>query len=470
MKKKRGFTWILVVVIILFVLIAGGFFLRRVNASANAAANSYQIEVASTGTITDVIGGTGNVSSKQSTTVVWQTSGVVKNVLVNQNDPVSSSQPLASLDPNSLSQSVLQAKSDLINLQSQLDDLYSNTSLNYAQAQLAVITDQTNLDDMVKAREQLNYARCDQNTIDEYQTEYQNQVDRVTNLEAINDGSTNIVNALRAARQARDTAYANYNYCVTPRSQSEIAEADAKVAQAQATLALDQSKLDAISPSNPDPNQVAALQAKITADQTIINAADLKAPFAGNVTEINIQPGDQVSAGTPAFRIDDLSQMLVDVQISEVDINRVQLGQNATLTFDAINGKEYQAVVSKIASVGTSSQNVVDFTVTLTITNPDADIKPGMTAVVNIIAQQYENVLLIPNQAIRVVDGNRVVYIQETSGILTPVTVDLGISSDSYSQVLGGELKAGNRIVLNPPDISTTPQNPGFGQRLFGGG
>lgn len=469
MKKKRNYTWIIVVVVIIGLFVGWRFILRPLRVTANNAANSLQIEVASTGTITDIIGGTGNVRSKQSTTLIWQTSGIVKTITVSENDPITPDQVLASLDPATLSQSILQAKADVINLQSQLDDLYSNTTLNYAQAQLAVITDQKNLDDMVKAREQLNYARCDQTTIDEYHTEYQNQVDQVTQLEAINDGSTRIVNALRNARQARDSAFANYNYCISPRSTSDIAEADAKVTQAQATLALDQSKLDSITPSNPDPNQVAALQAKITADQTIINLADLRSPITGTVTEIDIQPGDQVSAGTTAFRIDDLSQMLVDVQISEVDINRVQLGQPATLTFDAISGKEYQGTVSKIASVGVSTQNVVDYSVTITITNPDSDIKPGMTAVVNITANKYENILLVPNQAIRVVDGNRVVYIQDSTGNLSTVTVDLGISSDAYSQVLGGDLKVGDRIVLNPSDTATTPSAQGA-RGLFGGG
>ena len=67
--------------------------------------------------------------------------------------------------------------------------------------------------------------------------------------------------------------------------------------------------------------------------------AHLTAPFAGTVTEASLSPGDQVTAGTLAFRVDDLSSLLVDVELSEVDINSVTVGQTVTLSFDAILGQ-----------------------------------------------------------------------------------------------------------------------------------
>ena len=85
-----------------------------------------------------------------------------------------------------------------------------------------------------------------------------------------------------------------------------------------------------------DPDDIAAAESRITALNATINLARLTAPFSGTVTEVNGMIGDQVNAGTLAFRIDDLSHLLVDVQIPEVDINSIRVGQSVDLAFDAI--------------------------------------------------------------------------------------------------------------------------------------
>jgi HlyD family secretion protein len=140
----------------------------------------------------------------------------------------------------------------------------------------------------------------------------------------------------------------------------------------------------------------------------------------------------------------------VDVEVSEVDINQIDVGQDVLLTFDAILGKEYQGEVREVALVGTDVQGVVDFIVTVELTDPDKDVKPGMTAAVNIATKQLQDVLLVPNRAVRIKDGQRVIYILR-DGAPTAVDVTLGASSESYSEVLDGDLKEGDQIVLNPP-------------------
>jgi HlyD family secretion protein len=147
----------------------------------------------------------------------------------------------------------------------------------------------------------------------------------------------------------------------------------------------------------------------------------------------------------------DLSTMYVDVDLSEVDINQIKAGQDAALTFDAILGKEYHGKVVEVSQVGTAIQDVVDFTVTIELTDADADVKPGMTAAVNIVSRQLADVLMVPNRAVRIVDGSQTVYILK-DGQIMPVTITLGASSDVASEVLEGELQVGDAIVLNPPD------------------
>jgi HlyD family secretion protein len=191
--------------------------------------------------------------------------------------------------------------------------------------------------------------------------------------------------------------------------------------------------------------------------------AKLTAPFAGTITKVDVKPGDQVSPASIAFRLDNLDSLLVDVQVSEVDINSIQVGQPVDLSFDAILDKQYKGVVSQVAPVGDVIQGVVEFDVTVELIDADQNVKPGMTAAVNIVVDQITDALLVPNRAVRVVDGQRVVYILSNNQ-LKSVNVTLGASSDSESQVTDGDLRLGDQIVLNPPqDLFSTggPFGPG---------
>ena len=102
--------------------------------------------------------------------------------------------------------------------------------------------------------------------------------------------------------------------------------------------------------------------------------------------------------------------------------------------------------------MGTASSGVVNFTVKIKLTDADGDVKPGMTAGVTITTQQLEDVLLVPNRSVRLVDNKRVVYILQ-AGRLIPVNIELGATSDLNSEVVGGDLKVGDVIVLNPPAV-----------------
>ncbi len=146
--------------------------------------------------------------------------------------------------------------------------------------------------------------------------------------------------------------------------------------------------------------------------------------------------------------------MLVDVEIPEVDINRVQVNQSATITFDAIQTKQYEGKVVEVARVGNSGEGVVNFTVKVELINPDDQVLPGMTAAVNIIVNQLNDVLLIPNRAVRLLEGERVVYVlRDNLPVVVPIKI--GASSDTYSELAEGEIAENELIILNPPtDIS----------------
>lgn len=210
----------------------------------------------------------------------------------------------------------------------------------------------------------------------------------------------------------------------------------------------------------PAQSDVDALKSRIAAAQAVLDNAYIEAPFAGTITDVEPKPGDLVSSGVTAFRVDDLSRLLLDVEVSEVDINRVQVGQDAIMTFDAILGKEYHGKVVEVAPVGNVVEGVVNFTVTVELTDADDAIKSGMTAAVNTVVSKLENVLLIPNRAVRLQDSKRVVYVMK-DGKMTPVPVTLGASSDTDSELVSGDLKEGDLIVLNPPETFGSPGGGG---------
>ena len=161
------------------------------------------------------------------------------------------------------------------------------------------------------------------------------------------------LSALVNARKNRDRALYNLNYALGKPDIDEVAEASARVELAQASLDDAQREWDRLK-DGPDPDDIAAAEARVESIEATLELSELKAPFAGRVTLVDSKVGDQVSPGTVSFRVDDLSHMLVDVQIPEVDISRIAVGQDVRLTFDAIRDKDYNGKVIEVARVGNS--------------------------------------------------------------------------------------------------------------------
>jgi HlyD family secretion protein len=378
----------------------------------------FQTAAAERGNLAATVGATGSVRARQSATLTWQTSGVVESVNAEIGSVVSADDALASLAKSSLSQNVILAEADLVNAQIALEDLLtSNTALLEAQRRV---------DDAEKAYKKAYNWRLKLNgKIDIKEWVY----DKFGNLKL--------------------KEYKGYA------SQATIEQADKDLALAESRLDDARREYERLL-AGPDSAEVAAAKARVEAAQATLNMAHLIAPFNGTVTQANPAVGDQVSAGTAGFRIDDLSHLLVDVQVSEVDINSVKVGQEAALTFDAILGEEYHGKVSQVGQAGETVQGVVSFTVTVELTDADELVKPGMTAAVNIVVEEVQNILLIPNRAVRLVNGNRVVYLLR-DGQPVQVRVRLGASSDTMSVLLEGEVQEGDPIILNPPSPGGGP-------------
>jgi len=148
----------------------------------------------------------------------------------------------------------------------------------------------------------------------------------------------------------------------------------------------------------PAPEDIAAAQARVTAAQSTLEKTRIVAPFKGTISEVFSKPNDLVSPGTPAFRLDDLSSLSVDVGVSEIDINLVEVGQQVILTFDAIQDKQYSGRVVEVSPVGTTSLGIVDFMVKVDLTDADKLVRPGMTAAVEILVGQTAEAMHAPHR------------------------------------------------------------------------
>lgn len=511
--KKKVFWRILVLVIILAV--AGVLVYRKVAASQAAqTTGSLRTATVTLGDVASTISGVGTMRSKQSATVNWQTSGKVEAVDVTIGQQVSAGDVLASLEPASLSTNIIQAQADLISAQNDLEDLQTPDPLKIAQAEKALAQAQETLDNLLNPSPtailqaeaavteaesavedaqagvtKLSYGRGSQEQLELARASYLLAEQKVELMQdKYNDTSGQYdsdpqkalaLSNLAAAEAARDKALATLNWYLGKPGDEEISEANLKLALAEAALAEAQDSLDSL--KNPTETDIAIAEAtvkdaekalddarngaseeeliiaqtRVTVAQATLDQAHLTAPFNGVITDMDVLEGDLVSQGTEAFRIHDLSMLFVDLSISEVDIQLVKVGQEARLTFDAIPDIEYTGVVTKIGMAATISQSVVNYPVTVQITNADASIFPGMTAAVSIVVEKVENVLVVPNQALRTTNGQRTVTVLfEGEQISVPVTV--GLTSDSMSEISSTQLREGDTVVVNTTTTTTS--------------
>lgn len=464
--RKR--TWLILIAVI--VVGVGGYLIYN-GVRQNQQSNSqYQTVTLTRGELTSIVGATGTVRARQTAMVSWSTSGQIAKILVEVGQKVSAGEELATLDQGSLPQNVILASADLVSAQRSLETVL-NSSTAMAQAELALVTAQKNYNSAIGNQLSANTQRnANQDQVDAARAAVVIAQDKVKKAEdyynrfsETPDSDPNKAAALSSlanARQSLDQAQKNLNYFLNIPSTMDVNESAAKVALAKAQLEDAQREYDRLK-NGPDPQDVAAARARVTALQATVDMAKLVAPFAGTVTQSDSLVGDYVAPGVQSFRIDDLSHYYVDVQLSEADINKISNGQTVNVTFDAILGKTYEGRVTSAARVGTVTPNGVVYTVTVEILNPDDQLLPGMTAAANIVISQIKDVLIVPNRAVRSIDQNLVVYILKNN-VPTPVTIKLGASSDTESEILSGDVKEGDLIVLNPPSsfISAAGRGP----------
>ena len=249
----------------------------------------------------------------------------------------------------------------------------------------------------------------------------------------------------------------------------------AKANRSSAYAKYNQTKSDSRSDSYDIRIQAAAVtQAKENYQEALDNLeqSTLKSPIVGTVLAINASVGEQVagtsssgaggqstsgagqtdssstsSSSTDFMVIADLSKLLVEASVDQVDIPKIAKDQNITITLDAMSGTEFKGKVVNIDPIANNTQDVITYNIKTSIESPDPKIQLGMTADLKIDLGEHKDVLLVPNLAVRSQDGSKVVQ-KMIDGTPTDVTVEVGLSDEENTEITSGLLE-GDEIVVN---------------------
>jgi HlyD family secretion protein len=275
------------------------------------------------------------------------------------------------------------------------------------------------------------------------------------------------------AQSELDTAEAN-----AQSSQAQVASAEASLAQAQA--AVNEAEVNLRYTTIVSPTDGIVISRSVDVGQTV--AASLQAPTLFTIAE-------------------DLRKMQVNTSVAESDVGRLEPGMRATFTVDAWPGVSFEGTVRQIRNAATTVQNVVTYDAVIDVSNPDLKLKPGMTANVTFITGERDNVLAVPNTALRFrppvpegaqaqgaqgqrpqgqagvggsgqgrgtgsgqalpADAKRVWVLRE--GRPAPVRIRTGLSDGTVTEVVEGELKEGDAVLTSVASTTATGSQPAAG-------
>jgi len=301
-------------------------------------------------------------------------------------------------------------------------------------------------------------------------------------------------------------------------ARASLQAADARLAQAQATVFEAQSELDRLVevrelsggrvPSQRDLDAAEAALARARADEAAADAqiaegratldaietdllrATIRSPIDGIVLDRQVDPGQTVAASfqTPVLftLAEDLARMELSVAVDEADIGRVAPDQLATFRVDAYPDRTFASRVAEVRSAPATLEGVVTYETLLSVDNPGELLKPGMTATADIVVEQVEDALLVPNAALRftppvavpqegeeeaptgllgslfgrrpggpdrprdtaAVEGQATVWVVR-DGRIEAVLVATGATDGQSTRLVSGELDAGDRVAVD---------------------
>jgi HlyD family secretion protein len=474
-RKSTLKWWHVLGILVLAGGAAGGIYWWRSQAGSAAVTggkavssqSGYQTTTARMASLSTSASGTGTLVTTRSVTLGFDSKNTIAEIDVQPGDQVQTGAQLAVLDGlAAMKLDVSNNELALQDAQKTLDTLKTGGVATIAQAQADLDSAQKAVDDAQANLRQKGVPRCYPSQTQSYFDKYFAAKKRADPWEAelanpnSKYGRDFILEQLAPLVKARDSNYISWVYC--------LGYTDAEVQQSQANLQLAQAKLGeaqktyqaAQANGGIDPVQlkiaeaaVANAQLQLTKSQQTLNSAVLLAPFAGTITAVNGSVGQAASGNV--LTLSDLSNLQIQVNMDESDLESFQVGCPATITFTGLSSQTFTGEVTQITPVLVSVRNVdmaqimVDFN---RGTLMQTKTYLGLQANVEVTCNSSGNVLVIPTQALhRASDGATYVYVLNGN---TPEkrTVETGESTTALVEIRSG-LSEGERVVLTAANL-----------------
>jgi len=278
------------------------------------------------------------------------------------------------------------------------------------------------------------------------------------------------------------SAYGDVTASASGTVDSVLVEEGAAVSKNQTILTLGGDSLDEAVQSARDNLRNAELSMENTQEQ--LENYTVTAPIRGTIVDKNYKAGETVEGGSTLCVIYDLTYLEMTLNIDELDISSVAVGQEVTITADAVEGQVYTGVVTKVSVAGNTSGGITSYPVTVRIDETDG-LRPGMNVDAQIVLDRAEDVPAIPNAALS--RGNRVLITADSPSAANAaaqeapegycyVSVETGVSDDDFIQIVSG-LQEGDIVAYIPPqssggsfDMMMGAMPGGMGPGMPGGG
>jgi len=188
-------------------------------------------------------------------------------------------------------------------------------------------------------------------------------------------------------------------------------------------------------------------QAEVNVKKAKMNLQKTKilAPFQGIICDIQVSPGEHVTSGRELFTLVDISRINVHARVLESEIGKMEVGREVDLRFSAYPGKVFKGKVKAISPIVNAEDKTCK--VIIDVANPEEEIKPGMHAEVEIAAEIYENKLLIPQEAVLVRSGRKLVFVYD-DGLAKWRYIETGLENEDYAEVLDN-VKEGELVLVD---------------------
>ena len=465
---NRNF-WYITGSILLILIIVGGYLYyqsaQQKSKSAAAAKSALQTATVRQGSIVISASGTGQVVAAATANLGFPNTGSSSNsgngtltqLNVTVGAQVKVGELLAQEDNTNQAQALAQAKFNLAQLTS---------PAAIATAQEAVATDQLNVTNALEALE-LDISPVVYHWEQEIAADQQNLTDAqlaaqaspsADNTQKVQDAQ----NALNYAKQELAGSQAWYEKVyvpetftntnqgtgyrsTTPPTDQTIASARAALALAQANEVQDEDLVTALTTgvipdtaTGPSLTALKQAQTALQTAQTDFNDTQIISPINGTVTAVNNQIGDTVGSAT-VITVSDLSRLLLTIYIDEADLSKLAIGEEADAVFDSLPNQTFKGKVTEIVPALTTVDNVAAVQAQVQLDNTTGTaLYVGLNATVNVINAQANNVLLVPIQALKLLEPGKYAVFIVQNGNLTLQPVVVGLMDQSFAEIKSG--------------------------------